>query len=240
MVAALVQVGTTLGLSVIADGIQTELETAILVECGCQYGQGELLALPNSPRSEAVDDCERTARPRRRGEASRAVTPPGTNDPLCRSTSRSHSTVRPAPRSADSEPRALRHRGQVRRATSSSPTTRCRRVHCCIAPSRRRVDAPSSCACSRGRRCETVRTRLGARADRAVSTFASARRRPRAQRVPRRPHRPAPGSIRSPDCRTGTCSWSAQAALESGSTNAGVDRRRPLPALRHRAGSTRR
>ena len=48
MVAALVQVGTTLGLSVIAEGIQTEIETRLLVECGCQYGQGELLA--NRPR----------------------------------------------------------------------------------------------------------------------------------------------------------------------------------------------
>jgi diguanylate cyclase (GGDEF)-like protein/PAS domain S-box-containing protein len=46
VVAALVQVGTTLGLSVIAAGIQSEAETAILVECGCQYGQGELLAAP--------------------------------------------------------------------------------------------------------------------------------------------------------------------------------------------------
>ncbi len=43
VVAALVQVGTTLGLSVIAEGIQTELETALLVECGCRYGQGALL-----------------------------------------------------------------------------------------------------------------------------------------------------------------------------------------------------
>jgi predicted signal transduction protein with EAL and GGDEF domain len=51
MVAALVQVGTTLGLSVIAEGIQTELETALLVECGCQYGQGELLAHPTEPRT---------------------------------------------------------------------------------------------------------------------------------------------------------------------------------------------
>ena len=48
MVAALVQVGTTLGLSVIAEGIQSEIETALLVECGCQYGQGELLARPDS------------------------------------------------------------------------------------------------------------------------------------------------------------------------------------------------
>ena len=53
MVAALVQVGTTLGLSVIAEGIQSEIETAILVECGCQYGQGELLAEP-SPASRPV------------------------------------------------------------------------------------------------------------------------------------------------------------------------------------------
>ncbi|MDP9333368.1 MAG: EAL domain-containing protein, partial [Actinomycetota bacterium] len=47
MVAALVQVGTTLGLSVIAVGIQTEVETAILLECGCRYGQGELRARPS-------------------------------------------------------------------------------------------------------------------------------------------------------------------------------------------------
>ncbi len=50
MVAALVQVGTTLGLSVIADGVQTEVETALLLECGCQYGQGELHAQPNALR----------------------------------------------------------------------------------------------------------------------------------------------------------------------------------------------
>jgi diguanylate cyclase (GGDEF)-like protein/PAS domain S-box-containing protein len=48
MVAALVQVGTTLGLSVIAEGIQSEIETAILRECGCQFGQGELLARPST------------------------------------------------------------------------------------------------------------------------------------------------------------------------------------------------
>ena len=48
MVAALVQVGTTLGLSVIAAGIQSEIETAILVECGCQYGQGELRPRPST------------------------------------------------------------------------------------------------------------------------------------------------------------------------------------------------
>ena len=42
MVAALVQAGTMLGLSVIADGVETELESALLVACGCQFGQGEL------------------------------------------------------------------------------------------------------------------------------------------------------------------------------------------------------
>jgi diguanylate cyclase (GGDEF)-like protein/PAS domain S-box-containing protein len=46
MVAALVSVGTTLGLSVMAEGIQTAVEAEILRECGCQYGQGELLAKP--------------------------------------------------------------------------------------------------------------------------------------------------------------------------------------------------
>ncbi|MDQ1380029.1 MAG: hypothetical protein QOJ71_748 [Actinomycetota bacterium] len=46
VVAALVQVGTTLGLSVIAEGIESEMERALLVECGCEYGQGELLAQP--------------------------------------------------------------------------------------------------------------------------------------------------------------------------------------------------
>jgi diguanylate cyclase (GGDEF)-like protein/PAS domain S-box-containing protein len=46
MVAALVSVGTTLGLSVIADGIQTAVEAEILLECGCEYGQGELIAKP--------------------------------------------------------------------------------------------------------------------------------------------------------------------------------------------------
>ena len=54
MVAALVQVGTTLGLSVIAEGIQTEIETALLLECGCQYGQGELLAQPTAPDARPV------------------------------------------------------------------------------------------------------------------------------------------------------------------------------------------
>lgn len=46
VVAALVQVGTALGLSVIAEGIQSELESALLLECGCEYGQGEHLAHP--------------------------------------------------------------------------------------------------------------------------------------------------------------------------------------------------
>jgi len=57
MVAALVQVGTTLGLSVIADGIQTEHEAAVLLECGCQYGQGEFLTRPGAaPRRFPI--CE--------------------------------------------------------------------------------------------------------------------------------------------------------------------------------------
>ena len=46
VVAALVQIGSTLGLSVIADGIHTDVESEILVECGCKYGQGEWLAVP--------------------------------------------------------------------------------------------------------------------------------------------------------------------------------------------------
>jgi diguanylate cyclase (GGDEF)-like protein/PAS domain S-box-containing protein len=46
IVAALVQVGDTLGLSVIAEGIHSEIETELLVECGCKYGQGELPAVP--------------------------------------------------------------------------------------------------------------------------------------------------------------------------------------------------
>ena len=54
MVAALVQVGTTLGLSVIAEGIQSEIETAILLECGCQFGQGELLARPSADPNTGV------------------------------------------------------------------------------------------------------------------------------------------------------------------------------------------
>ncbi len=49
MVAALVQVGTTLGLSVIAAGVASEIETELLAQCGCRYGQGELLALPTPP-----------------------------------------------------------------------------------------------------------------------------------------------------------------------------------------------
>ena len=55
MVAALVQVGTTLGLSVIAAGIQSEIETAILVECGCQYGQGELRPRPSTAPMPNLD-----------------------------------------------------------------------------------------------------------------------------------------------------------------------------------------
>ena len=39
------------GLSVIAVGIQTEVETALLIECGCQYGQGELRARPGQAPS---------------------------------------------------------------------------------------------------------------------------------------------------------------------------------------------
>ncbi len=53
MLAALVQVGTTLGLSVVASGIESELETALLVACGCQYGQGELLACPPTSDNRA-------------------------------------------------------------------------------------------------------------------------------------------------------------------------------------------
>jgi diguanylate cyclase (GGDEF)-like protein/PAS domain S-box-containing protein len=63
LIAALVQVGTTLGLSVIANGIQTETETAVLVECGCQFGQGEVLAPTDAsrrvPRVRPTEPLER-------------------------------------------------------------------------------------------------------------------------------------------------------------------------------------
>jgi diguanylate cyclase (GGDEF)-like protein/PAS domain S-box-containing protein len=59
MVAALVQAGTTLGLSVIAEGIQSEIETKILLECGCQYGQGELLARPDAETRFSGSNSER-------------------------------------------------------------------------------------------------------------------------------------------------------------------------------------
>ncbi len=51
MVAALVQIGSTLGLSVIAEGIESALQTELLMETGCQYGQGELLAYPSPSRA---------------------------------------------------------------------------------------------------------------------------------------------------------------------------------------------
>jgi diguanylate cyclase (GGDEF)-like protein len=54
IVAALVQVGTRLGLSVIAGGIESEIQTTLLVECGCQYGQGELLTRTSPPGSRAM------------------------------------------------------------------------------------------------------------------------------------------------------------------------------------------
>ena len=77
MVAALVQVGTTLGLSVIAEGIQTELETALLVECGCQYGQGELSRIRRDARLLDSGFCP-PATPRARwATALTAERPPG-------------------------------------------------------------------------------------------------------------------------------------------------------------------
>ena len=46
IVAALVQLGTTLGLRTIAEGIETTEERDLLRKHGCRYGQGFLLGRP--------------------------------------------------------------------------------------------------------------------------------------------------------------------------------------------------
>ena len=46
LVRAILAMATTLGIDTIAEGIETELQRRILVEEGCQYGQGFLLGVP--------------------------------------------------------------------------------------------------------------------------------------------------------------------------------------------------
>ena len=66
----IVQIARTLGLEVIAEGIETEVQQDLLASMGCHYGQGYLLAMP-MPSSE-VEDLLRNGFP----ATSRVPSPP--------------------------------------------------------------------------------------------------------------------------------------------------------------------
>jgi EAL domain-containing protein (putative c-di-GMP-specific phosphodiesterase class I) len=48
---AIVQLGQTMGLATVAEGVETADQAAVLRELGCGYGQGDLFAKPMSSRS---------------------------------------------------------------------------------------------------------------------------------------------------------------------------------------------
>lgn len=49
VIAALVQMGTILGLEVVAEGVETELQRAALITLGCPLAQGFLFSRPVTP-----------------------------------------------------------------------------------------------------------------------------------------------------------------------------------------------
>jgi diguanylate cyclase (GGDEF)-like protein len=63
--------GESLGLAVVAEGIETDDQYDQLLELGCRYGQGFLLARPADP--EAIGDLLRRARVKRGGGLERKV-----------------------------------------------------------------------------------------------------------------------------------------------------------------------
>ena len=62
MVRAIVALGDALGLSAVAEGIETEMQLQVLVDLGCLYGQGHLLARPAGPDSYRSSSAMGTAR----------------------------------------------------------------------------------------------------------------------------------------------------------------------------------
>jgi diguanylate cyclase (GGDEF)-like protein/PAS domain S-box-containing protein len=58
IVKALMMIGKSLGIKVIAEGIETEEQLQILKECGCKFGQGYLLSKP-MPAEEITEILER-------------------------------------------------------------------------------------------------------------------------------------------------------------------------------------
>ena len=55
LVEGIIRIAGTLHLSVIAEGIEAELQRDLLVSMGCQYGQGYLLAMPvEADQAEAL------------------------------------------------------------------------------------------------------------------------------------------------------------------------------------------
>ena len=63
MVRAIVALGDALGLSAVAEGIETEMQLQVLVDLGCLYGQGHLLARPAAPDSYRCSSLVGPAKP---------------------------------------------------------------------------------------------------------------------------------------------------------------------------------
>jgi len=59
VVATMLELGRTLGKAIVAEGIETEVQLARLVQMGCNHGQGYLLSHPLAPRQaqELVADA---------------------------------------------------------------------------------------------------------------------------------------------------------------------------------------
>jgi sensor c-di-GMP phosphodiesterase-like protein len=51
---AIISMGHTLGLKVVAEGIETQAQASMLLDWGCDEGQGYLFAMPLAPEAFAV------------------------------------------------------------------------------------------------------------------------------------------------------------------------------------------
>jgi EAL domain-containing protein (putative c-di-GMP-specific phosphodiesterase class I) len=49
LIKSIVSLGTALDLEVVAEGIETEIQAAALLDCGCRLGQGYLFSRPKPP-----------------------------------------------------------------------------------------------------------------------------------------------------------------------------------------------
>lgn len=76
IVSGLVKLGQTIGVTVVAEGVETSAQHLMLVSLGCQVGQGYFHGEPEpvfDPRSPSIEERVEARRPRRRPRSSEPV-----------------------------------------------------------------------------------------------------------------------------------------------------------------------